>query len=213
MSYSIVMQTPQYQIDSLSALADAADHGSRQSAVADPRRHRRHQALDLERRGVAIRHPVAGADLRDDRRAAISARSPPTSAGDRGQRQGGAEGILGGAARPGADHEQRLHRPAVRPAGRRRADLFPDRRELPVLVRSVRDHHGAAGGARRHRLDAVHDPDHAVGAGADRRHHVHGRRHRQQRARDQLSPASATRSSAIPSPRRSRPASSGSARC
>ena len=38
---------------------------------------------------------------------------------------------------------------------------------------------------------------HAVGAGADRRHHVHGRRHRQQRAGDQfrartLSPSSAT---------------------
>jgi len=31
-------------------------------------------------------------------------------------------------------------------------------------------------------LDAVHDPNHAVGACADRRHHVHGRRHREQRA-------------------------------
>ena len=30
------------------------------------------------------------------------------------------------------------------------------------------------------------DPHHAVGAGADRRDHVHGRRHRQQRAGDQL---------------------------
>ena len=48
----------------------------------------------------------------------------------------------------------------------------------------VRDHHGAARRPGRYRLDAVHDPDHAVGAGADRRHHVHGRRHRQQRAGD-----------------------------
>ena len=30
--------------------------------------------------------------------------------------------------------------------------------------------------------------DHAVGAGADRRHHVHGRRHRQQRAGHQFCP-------------------------
>ena len=30
------------------------------------------------------------------------------------------------------------------------------------------------GGARRHRLDVVHDRNDAVRAGADRRHHVHG---------------------------------------
>ena len=65
-----------------------------------------------------------------------------------------------------------------------RADLFPDRGELPVLVRSVRDHHRVAGGARRDHLDAVYDPDNPLGAGLDRRHHVHGRRHRQQRAGD-----------------------------
>ena len=34
--------------------------------------------------------------------------------------------------------------------------------------------------ARRHRLDAVRDRNDAVGAGADRRHHVHGYRHGQQ---------------------------------
>ncbi len=44
--------------------ADAADHGDRQSAIADPRRHRRHHAHQVERGGFAIRHPVAGADLR-----------------------------------------------------------------------------------------------------------------------------------------------------
>ena len=40
--------------------ADAADHGAGSLAVADPRRHRRHQALDVERGGVAIRHPAPG---------------------------------------------------------------------------------------------------------------------------------------------------------
>ena len=34
------------------------------------------------------------------------------------------------------------------------------------------------GGARRHRLDAVHDRHDAVGAGADRGDHVHGHRAR-----------------------------------
>ena len=187
-SYSIVMQTPQYQIDSLSALQTLADHGDRQFAVADPGRHRRHQALDVERGGVAIRHSNAGADFRDNigpRSRRGRCRHPP---GDRRHRQGGAEGLVRGAARPGADHEQRLHRPLVRSARCRRADLSPDRRELPVLVRSVRDHHRAAGSPCRHRLDAVHDPDHAVGAGAHRRDHVHGRGHRQQRARHFLRP-------------------------
>ena len=46
---------------------------------------------------------------------------------------------------------------AIWPARRHRPDLFADRNKFPVLDRSVRDHHGAAGCARRHRLDAVRD--------------------------------------------------------
>ena len=53
-SYSIVMQTPQYQINSLSALQTLPITAPGASAGADPRRHRRHQAQHLERRGVAI---------------------------------------------------------------------------------------------------------------------------------------------------------------
>ena len=187
-SYSIVMQTPQYQIDSLSALQTLpiTATGNPQSpilgGIADIKRTTSSAVVsqyDIQSM-VQIYATPQGRDLgavATDVRALIAdtAKEVP-------------KGSLGGAARPGADHEQRLLRPAVRPARRGRADLFPDRGELPVLVRSVRDHHGAAGGARRHRLDAVHDPDHAVGAGADRRHHVHGRRHRQQRAGDQLCP-------------------------
>ena len=185
-SYSIVMQTPQYKMDSLSALQalPITASGNTQApilgGIADVKRSTSSAVVS------AIRHPVDGADIRH-------ATGPRSRRGrrrrqgrDGGHRKGRAEGFDRGAARPGADHEQRVLRPAVRTAGRHRADLFPDRGELPVLVRSVRDHHGAAGGARRHRLDAVHDPDHAVGAGADRRDHVHGRGHRQQRAGDQL---------------------------
>ena len=212
-SYSIVMQTPQYQDRFAERAGDAADHRGQHRHVADPRRHRRHQALDLERGGLAIRHPADGADLCD-------AAGPRSRRGRRRRqgrhrrhREGGAEGLVGGSARPGADHEQRVFRAAVRAAGRDRADLLSDRGELPVLVRSVRHHHRAAGGAGRHRLDAVHDPDHAVGSGADRRDHVHGRRHRQQRAGDQLRPRALRRSWAIRSRPRSRPASCASARC
>ena len=185
-SYSIVMQTPQYQMDSLSALQTLPITATGNHAVADPRRHRRYQAVDVERGGLAIRHPVDGADLRDHARPRPRFGRNRCAESDRRYRKGRAERFFGGAARPGADHEQRVLRPAVRTARRGRADLFPDRREFPVMVRSVRDHHGAAGRACRHRLDAVHDRDDAVGAGADRRDHVHGRRHRQQRARHQL---------------------------
>ncbi len=185
-SYSIVMQTPQYQIELAERVAGTADHRDRQSAIADPGRHRRRQALHLERRRLAIRYPVDGADLRH-------AAGPRPRRGcrrrqgrDGGYGQGGAEGLIRGAARAGADHEQCFLRPAVWPARRGRADLFPDRGKLPVLVRSVRHHHGAACRIGGHHLDAVHDPDDAVGAGVDRRDHVHGRRHRQQRAGDQF---------------------------
>ena len=63
-SYSIVMQTPQYQIELDECAGDPADH-RRCQWRADPRRHRQHLPRDLERGGFAIRHPVAGADLRD----------------------------------------------------------------------------------------------------------------------------------------------------
>ena len=59
--------------------AGAADHRQRQYAVADPGRHRRRQAIDVQRRGLAIRHPVRWCRSSPRRRAAISARSPPTS--------------------------------------------------------------------------------------------------------------------------------------
>ena len=187
-SYSIVMQTPQYQIEFAERAGDVADHRREYLQSADPRRHRQYFTGDFECRGLAIRHPADGADLCD-------AAGPRSRRGrsrrqdrDRRHREGGAEGQLGGAARPGADHEQLVFGAIVRAARRGGADLSADRSQLPVLVRSVRHHHGAAGGASRNRLDAVLDPHHAVGAGADRRHHVHGGCHRQQRAGDQLCP-------------------------
>ncbi len=64
-SYSIVMQTPQYKIELAERAGDPADHRGQYRDAADPRRHRRHQAVDLERGGLPIRHPADGADLRD----------------------------------------------------------------------------------------------------------------------------------------------------
>ena len=167
-----------------------------------------------QRGRLAVQHPADGPDLRDHAgprsrrgRGRRAARSSTRRAKDVPK---GAQVVLLG---PGPDDEQRLLRPAVRPARRDRADLSADRRQLPVLGRSVRHHHRAAGRARRHRLDAVRDRHDAVGAGADRRDHVHGRRDRQQRAGHQLRARAARRARRSGRRPRSRRASSVSARC
>jgi multidrug efflux pump subunit AcrB len=64
-------------------------------------------------------------------------------------------------------------------AGAASVDLLADRGQLPVVAGSVRHHHGLAGGARRHRLDAVPDGHDLVGAGADWGDSVPGCGHRQ----------------------------------
>ena len=69
-SYSIVMQTPQYQLDSLSSLETLPMTAATGTPIpGHSRRHRRYHPDHLERGGVAIRHPVDGADLRDAARA------------------------------------------------------------------------------------------------------------------------------------------------
>ena len=47
--------------------------------AADPRRHRQHHTIDVERGGLPIRYPADRCRSTRRRRAAISARSPPTS--------------------------------------------------------------------------------------------------------------------------------------
>ena len=76
-NYSIVMQTPQYQVDSLNALQNLPITAPRR-AVADARRHRRHQAQQRCRR--SIRNTTSSRRSRSTapRKAAISAPSRPT---------------------------------------------------------------------------------------------------------------------------------------
>ena len=114
-SYSVVMQTPQYQIDSLSAL-ETLPITSGGASGADSRRHRQHQADDFERGGLPIRHPADGADLCDPAGARSRRGRRRRQDRHRGHRQGGAEGQFGGPARSGADHEQRVLGTAVRTA-------------------------------------------------------------------------------------------------
>ena len=211
-SYSIVMQTPQYQMDSLNSLQEPADLGARRGD-ADARRDRRHQSRAAQRGRLAVQHPGHGPDLRH-----AAGPRPRRGRGRRaeGGRRDGREPaarLAGLSARPGADHEQCVRRTAVRTHGCDRADLSADRGQLPVLERSVRHHHGIARGARRNRLDAVRHRHDAVGPGAHRRDHVHGCRDREQRARHFVRARAARRSSATRSRPRSMPASCASARC
>ena len=213
-SYPIVMQTPQYRLDDSVGAANLPITRGRQRRAAAARRHRATSGAASATRWSRNTTSSRWCRSTRRRRTAISAPSPPTSARSiDAHAQRTAEGLVACAARPGAHDEERVLGPAVRPARRDRADLSADRRELPVVERSVRDHHRAAGRARRHRLDAVRDVHDAVGAGADRRDHVHGRRDREQRARDQLRARAARRDSATRSPPRSKPASCASARC
>ena len=184
-SYSIVMQTPQYQIDSLGALETLPITSGGAGApilggIANITRTTSSAVVsqyDIQPM-VQIYATPQGRDL-----GAVAADVRTAIADTAKEVPKGSSVVLLGQVQT---MNSAFSGTAVRIARGDRADLSADRGELPVLVRSVRDHHRAAGRARRHRLDAVRDPDHAVGAGADRRDHVHGRRHRQQRAGDQL---------------------------
>ena len=165
--------------------AEPADHRAGR-AVASPRRHRRHQARGGARGLFALQYPAGDPDLRHHA-GPRSRRGCRRRTADHQQHRGRrAEDRRRDHARAGQNHEQLVQRAVLRPRRRHRAHLSPDRRQLPILGRSVRHHHRAAGGAGRYRLGAVRHRNDAVGAGADRRHHVHGRRHRQQRPGHQL---------------------------
>ena len=83
-------------------------------------------------------------------------------------------------ARPAPHHADFVLPPRPRHDLRRRAGLPADGGEFPELAGPVHHPDGPAGRAGRHRLDAVHHPDHLQRALADGLHHVHRRGHRQQ---------------------------------
>ncbi len=82
--------------------------------------------------------------------------------------------------RAGADHARFFHRAGRRPRDGDRHGVFIDRGEFPVLDRCTHHHHRLAGGAGGDLLDAVSHRDDFERAGIHRRHHDHGRCHRQQ---------------------------------
>ena len=177
-SYPIVVQTPQYWIDSLSDLANLQVDGKH---GVMPLGGGLHDHAHTTTPAVVSHYNVQPvidiyATTHDRDLGAVAGDIQKILDDTAKEVPGGSTVKLRGA---GHDDDRRL-RPALRrPRPGDRADLHADRRELSILDRSVRDRQRAAGRARRHRLDALHHPHHAFGAGLDGSDHVHGRRHRQ----------------------------------
>src|SRR5262245_4024507 len=130
--------------------------------------------------GVALQRAAGDRHLRRRAGARSRRRRARDAADPRRRGEGPAARIADRRPRHGRDDDLVVRRPGRRPRPGDRPRLSADRRELPVVAGSVHHHLGAAGGARRDRVDAVpvaHDDQRAL---ADRRDHVHGRRHREQ---------------------------------
>ena len=213
--YSIAVQAPQYRVDSMDSLLNVPVSGSGAASAPPQLLGNLVEATQARQAAVVSRYnilpaidvyaSVQGTDLAARRR---------TGAGPR--RRGAADAAArrpGGGARPGADHEGVVHRPAGRPGDGDRPRLPAGGRQLPVLDRRLHHRRGAAGGAGRHRLDAVPHRHHALGAGAHRRDHDDGRGHRQQHPAHLVRQAAARRRRLAGRRPRAMPARPGSGRC
>ena len=91
----------------------------------------------------------------------------------------------------GREHGVVVPRAGLRADLRHRARVPAHGRQLPVVARSARHPHGAAGRPRGHRVDALPLPHHTERAGPDGRHHVRRRGHGKQHPRRDLRQRSA----------------------
>ena len=192
--YQIAVQTPQYKVDSLDSLLNVPVAGSGGAATATQSQLLGNlvEATPARQPAVVSRYNISpavdvyagvqGTDLASVAAEVQSARRrDPAEAAARQP---------GDAARPGRDDAVVVHRPRRRPRDGDRPRLPARRRQLPVVDRRLHHRRRPAGGARRHRLDAVHHRHDAFGAGAHRRDHDHGRRDRELRSCWSRSPGS-----------------------
>ena len=212
-SYPIVAQMPQYRIDSMSDLINVPITSADSRGVAISRGPCAVHARAEPRRRVSLQCATGHRHLRRrprprPRRSLQRHRARP--AGDAQRR---ATRLLCRAKRPSPHHDQRVQ-PALLRTGRRHSAHLPgDRRQLPVLGRSLHHHHGAAGCTRRNRLDAVHDRHDTLRAGPHRCNHVHGHRHGEQYSSRQLRARRLDGRISTPRRRRSKPALRAFGRC
>ena len=131
-TYPIALQTPQYRIDTLPALANLPINAAGApttvlGGIADiPRSHGNAVVSQYDISPmVEIYATTQGRDL-----GAVSADIRAIIANNARDKPKGAIVALVGQT---ATMNSAYHRTAVRPAGRHRADLFPDRHQFPVL--------------------------------------------------------------------------------
>ena len=213
-SYNVVTQTPQYAADSLQDLRNIPLAQRPRGHARNPQRRDLHQPR--QRHGTVDHYNIqrvvdvyAGVDGRD-----------LGSVGDEVERivDANRKNLARGS-------EMVRARAGRRPCARRssacaagllfaiRAGLPADRGQFPVVARSVHHHHGAAGGAGGNCADPLFHAHHPQRPGADGRHHVHGRGHRQQHPGGLFRQGSADRRPATRCAPRWPPAARASARC
>ena len=163
-SYAVSVQTPQYRHRYARRSQKPAVDRRAVDAIAGRPRDLSPEPLDAVVSHYDIRNAVNIYATTQDRDLGGVAADIQKIVDDFARRS--AQGLDGLHPRPSRDDDQRLSATADRPGLLDRADLPADRRQLPVLARSVRHHHGASRRVGRHRLDAVRHPHHAVGAGA-----------------------------------------------
>ena len=144
-SYPIVIQTPQYQLDTLHALKNIPITGSSNAAqlqilggISDIYR----ENTDAVVSHYAIQPAFDVYATTQDRDLGGVAADIQRVLNDDPARR--AAWRHGDHPRPGPDHESGLLRPVLRPRRGGRADLSAYRRQFPFLVRSLRDRHGVA---------------------------------------------------------------------
>ena len=193
-TYNIVVEAPQYSINSMSDLENvplSSSTAAKPEILLDVANIKRTTEMPIVTHYNIRPHagylrqcagPRSGLGQSCDRR---DRRRPREGHDGRQLREAAWQGDAAAARqlrprpRPGGDDERVLPRTDRRPGLRHHAGVPPYRGQLPVLARSVHHHHRAAGRARGNRSVPVHHRHHAVGSGADGRDHVHGRGHGQ----------------------------------
>ena len=206
-SYNVVTQTPQYDIQSLQDLrnmpltARRTGNAGNPGDVASISAATGWESVDHYniQRVVDIYGAVDGRDLGERRATMWSGSWTPTAS----SLPRGSEIVIRGQL-------ETMRTSFIGPAGRAglrdRAGVPADRGQLPVLARSVHHHHGAARRAGGHRAVSVLHAHHAERSRADGRHHVHGRGHGQQHSGGQLRQGACWQNTAIRCRPRWRPA-------
>ncbi len=185
-SYSVVTQAPQYDVQSLQALRNLPLTVGQRGRAGNSQRRYFHQPRQRNGGGEPLRYSAHHRYFRRGGRPRFGQRRREVDRIVDANRQRlvrGSEMLVRGQVETMRKSFSGLDRgPDIRDC----AGVSADRGEFSILARSVHHHYGAARGAGRNRPDALHHPHHAQRARDDGRHHVHGRGYREQHSGDQL---------------------------